>query len=346
MTRRLHVWSLCSLLAGGCGGSGSDDTSGATGTGTGTDATQATPGDTTGDPTGDTTGEPTSDSDPTDGPTADPTGGPTSTSPDPTGDTSSDPTGATTSDTSDTSDTSGGVFALPPPDGGLDYQLGGAYEPPAGVQIVSRDRNEAPAPGLYNICYVNGFQAQPDEESFWLDQHPDLVLRDENDDPVIDLDWDEMLLDTSTPEKRAALAEIVGGWITGCATAGYQAIEIDNLDSYSRSQDLLTQDHAVAFMALLSATAHASGVAIAQKNSTEILDRAGEMGTDFAVAEECNTYEECGDYIGTYGDAVLMIEYVAKDFEKGCADYPNMSIVLRDLNLTTPGEGAYIYEGC
>ncbi len=48
----------------------------------------------------------------------------------------------------------------------FDYQLGGAYPPPAGVSIVSRDREEAPVAGLYNICYVNGFQIQPDEEDF------------------------------------------------------------------------------------------------------------------------------------------------------------------------------------
>ena len=57
------------------------------------------------------------------------------------------------------------MVTLPPVGGKLDYQLGGAYPPPAGVTIVSRDRNERRRAGLYNICYVNGFQIQPDEES-------------------------------------------------------------------------------------------------------------------------------------------------------------------------------------
>lgn len=271
--------------------------------------------------------DPTVTTSPTD-PTTDPT--------DPT--TDPDDTGAPT--------TGGGEVVLPPPDGGLDYQLGGAYAPPDGVQIVSRDRNEAPAPGLYNICYVNGYQAQPDENDFWLEEHPDLVLRDGNGDPVIDPDWDEMLLDISTPEKRTALAAIVGGWITGCAEAGYQAVEIDNLDTYSRSDGLLTEDNAVEFMTLLSAAAHDVGVAIAQKNSTEILGRAAEMGTDFCVAEECSVYDECGDYVDVYGDAVLMIEYGEADFAQGCADYPGHSIVLRDLYLTTPGDADYVYDAC
>lgn len=238
------------------------------------------------------------------------------------------------------------ALAFPPANAGLDYQLGGAYPPPAGVAIVSRDRNAAIAPGLYNICYVNGFQSQPDEESFWLDDHPDLVLRDESGEPVIDPDWDEMILDVRTDATRTALAAIVGEWIEGCAARGYDAVEIDNLDTYSRSGGRITEDQAVLFMRMLSDVAHANGLAIAQKNSTEVLSRRADMATDFAVAEECNRYDECADYTDVYGDAVLVIEYRRSDFDAGCAAFPNLSIVLRDLNLVTPGDAAYVYDGC
>jgi len=239
-----------------------------------------------------------------------------------------------------------GTLRLPPPNAGFDYQLGGAYAPPAGVQIVSRDRTASPAPSLYNICYVNGFQVQPDEESFWLDEHPDLVLRDGSGDPVIDPDWDEMLIDVSTPEKRAAVAAIVGDWIAGCAADGFDAVEIDNLDSFSRSDGLLAEDDAVAAMALFAEAAHAQDLAIAQKNSAELVGRRSELGTDFAVAEECNRYAECGVYVEGYDDLVLVIEYRRADFEDGCAGFPDLSIVLRDVELTTPGDGAYVYDGC
>src|SRR4051812_15827556 len=46
---------------------------------------------------------------------------------------------------------------LPPLHAGFDYQLGGPYPPPAGVEIVTRDRTAPPVEGLYNICYVNAF---------------------------------------------------------------------------------------------------------------------------------------------------------------------------------------------
>lgn len=71
-----------------------------------------------------------------------------------------------------------------------------------------------------------------------------------------------------------------------------------------------------------------------------------ELGTDFAVPEECNRYSECDVYTSGYGDHVLVIEYRRADFSTGCASYPNLSIVLRDRNLVTPGNAAYVYDGC
>jgi hypothetical protein len=238
------------------------------------------------------------------------------------------------------------LYETPTPNQPLDYQLGGGYEPPAGVTIVSRDRNDEAALGLYNICYVNGFQIQPDEEAFWLEQHPDLVLRDGNGDPVIDADWDEMLIDTSTQAKRDAVLDIVGEWIEDCRFDDFAAIEIDNLDSYSRSQGLLTEDNNVAMMAAFSGHAHQFSLASAQKNSAELVGRRAEMLTDFVVAEECNRYDECDVYTAAYGDQVYVIEYRQEDFDAGCAAFPNLSIVLRDRNLVTPSQAAYVYAGC
>ena len=240
----------------------------------------------------------------------------------------------------------GGSVRLPPVNAPFDYQLGGAYAPASAVQIVSRDRNEAPASGLYNICYVNGFQIQPDETAFWMSMHPDLILRDGSGNAVIDADWNEMLIDVSTATKRMAVAAIVNEWIAGCARDGFDAIEIDNLDSYTRSTNLLTADDAVATMRLFADAAHAQGLAIAQKNSAELVARRAEMGTDFVVAEECNRYSECGTYTGAYGDHVLIIEYRRADFTAGCSAYPQLSIVLRDRNLVTPAGTGYVFDGC
>jgi hypothetical protein len=249
---------------------------------------------------------------------------------------------------SDAGDGSGvhATGTLPPVNAAFDYQLGGAYAPPAGVQIVERDRSEQPAPGLYNICYINGFQIQPGEESMWNSQHPELVLRDGGGDPVVDEDWGETLIDLSTKDKRSAVAAVIGEWIAGCKDDGFDAIEIDNLDSYSRSSGLLTEENAVATVKLFADAAHAAGLPIAQKNSSELVARKSEMGTDFAIAEECNRYSECDVYTSGYADHVLVIEYRQSDFTSGCNAFPNLSIVLRDVDLTTPSDSEYVYDGC
>ena len=237
-------------------------------------------------------------------------------------------------------------FRLPPADALWDYQIGGGYTPPDGVQVVSRDREDSPAPGLYNICYVNGFQIQPHEESWWQTIYPDLILRDSNGDPVVDADWDEMLLDVRTPANREALAVIVGEWIAGCAEDGFDAVEIDNLDSYSRSDSLISQTDNIAFMGMLSDIAHENGLAAAQKNAAAFLAGTDRMKTDFAVVEECNRWKECGDFKDAYGDLLFIVEYRTQDFEAGCSAFPELSIVLRNINVSTPASASYVYDGC
>jgi hypothetical protein len=239
------------------------------------------------------------------------------------------------------------AVTLPPVNGKFDYQIGAAYTPPAGVQVVSRDREAAPAAGLYNICYVNAFQAQPGEVGWWQQNHDDLLLRDANGDYVVDGAWDEILLDTSTAAKRTALAGVVNGWIDGCAAAGYQAIEPDNIDSYDRSDGLLSIDDAVAFLKLLAPHAHAAGLAIGQKNTSELAGRGKAAGLDFAITEECGRYGECGDFTDVYGVNLIDIEYRDNAFTKACkAVGATVSVVRRDVDVTAPGSRTYVYKAC
>lgn len=223
-----------------------------------------------------------------------------------------------------------------PTSGRVDYQLGGAYDPPEDVTVVARDRTDPPLEGVYSICYVNGFQTQPQEAQDWLDDHPELLLRDANGDPQIDPNWpDEMALDTTQAE---ALATIIGEWIDGCADDGYQAVEFDNLDSFSRF-DGLTLDDNVAYATLLVERAHAAGLAAGQKNSAELAERGrDDIGFDFAIAEECHIFAECELYTDVYGDQVIDIEYDDTDLDGLCDDetLPFLTIV-RDRELSPGG---------
>ncbi|MEV0345198.1 endo alpha-1,4 polygalactosaminidase [Nonomuraea sp. NPDC050680] len=239
---------------------------------------------------------------------------------------------------------SAAAVTLPPVHAGFDYQIGGAYTPPAGVTVVSRDRGAAPAAGLYNICYVNAFQVQPGEENDW---DSDLLLRDANGKVVIDEDWGEALLDLRTDAKRKRVAAKVNGWIDGCKAKGYQAIEPDNYDSYTRSKKLLTASNAQAYIRLLSSHAHAQGVAIAQKNTSELAGSRVANGLDFAVAEECGTWDECGDYTAAFGNNVIVIEYTASGLKKACSGWgTKLSIVQRDVDVSPKGASGYVRKTC
>ncbi|MEV4612602.1 endo alpha-1,4 polygalactosaminidase [Kitasatospora sp. NPDC049258] len=239
------------------------------------------------------------------------------------------------------------AVVLPTPNTGFDYQIGGPYQPPAGIGAVSRDHTAPPAQGLYNVCYLNAFQAQPDATDWWQGNHPALLLRDAQGRPVMDEDWGEALLDVSTPAKRTELAGVVGAWIDECAAKGYQAVEPDNLDSYERSGGRLDKSHNAAFAQLLAARAHADGLAIGQKNTTDLIGQRRTIGFDFAVSEECGHYDECGGFDSAYEGRVFVIEYNAADYAKTCKSFGGkLSVVLRDRDVRPAGRSGYVFRSC
>ncbi|MER6082402.1 endo alpha-1,4 polygalactosaminidase [Streptomyces sp. NPDC001833] len=240
--------------------------------------------------------------------------------------------------------TQAATVSLPPTHVGFDYQIGGAYTPPAGVKVVTRDHTASPAAGLYNICYVNAFQAQPGAEGEWAS---DLLLRDSAGKVVYDEDWGEALLDVGTDAKRQRIASQIGSQIDGCRDKGFQAVEPDNYDSYSRSGNRLTANNAQAFIKLLSARAHADGLAIAQKNTAELAGNRTANGLDFAVAEECGQYDECGDYTSAFGNNVIVIEYTNTGRSKACKGWGGtLSIVQRDVDVSPASSSGYVRKTC
>jgi hypothetical protein len=240
--------------------------------------------------------------------------------------------------------------ALPPANAQFDYQIGGAYAPASTVGIVDRDRTAAPVAGKYGVCYVNAFQTQAGQATWWKARHNGLLLK-KNGRYVVDGEWNEMLLDTSTAARRSALLRVLGRWIDGCASAGYKAVEPDNLDSYSRSKKKLTLADNKAFASLLIRRAHARGLAIAQKNTAELGSAGKALGFDFAIAEECNVYAECGAYTGPYGNRVYEIEYTdnggMSNYDAACAARgSSISIIYRDRDVVAKGRSGYVYQAC
>ena len=130
----------------------------------------------------------------------------------------------------------------------------------------------------------------------------------------------------------------MGRWIDGCAEDGFDAVELDNLDSWGRSHGLVTRSHNKAFARVLTARAHRAGLAAGQKNWAGLSPDGPGIGFDFAVAEECGRYHECGAYARAYDDRVLVVEYRDPDFATACEAWgPALSIVRRNLNVTPGG---------
>jgi Glycoside-hydrolase family GH114 len=253
----------------------------------------------------------------------------------------------------------GQPLTLPPPNARFDYQIGGDYPLPRGVEVVSRDWFMGSADAAaYSICYVNAFQTQDDEDG--VDRRDErsnwpvgLVLRDLGDDPK----WGgEYLIDLSSAAKRSQAADWVQQMIEGCADKGFDAVEYDNLDSWTRFDGTPVEDEvpfgkrqAIRYAELLTDRAHALGLAVAQKNGLDLSRRQSRerIGFDFAIAEECGRYGECQDYRDRFGNRVIVIEYRRRDFRRACrAVGSKLSVVLRDLNVTRPGSPSYRYAAC
>jgi Glycoside-hydrolase family GH114 len=248
----------------------------------------------------------------------------------------------------------------PPPAGAsFDYQIGGDYPPPVGVESVIRDWfSGRPAPGLYSICYVNAFQTQADEPNT---ERPDergnwpasLVLSELGDDP----NWGgEYLVDVASAQKRRAAAAWVAPMIAACAKKGFRAVELDNLDSWTRfdgtplaGQVPFGKTEAIAYARLLTRMAHRRGLAAGQKNTPQLGRRVSRrvIGFDFAVAEECGTYRECHEYRAAFGSRVFDIEYSDAGFAQACASIGSTaSVTRRDRNVSVAGSPDYAFRIC
>ena len=242
------------------------------------------------------------------------------------------------------------AVAAPPANAQFDYQIAAPYTPNAEVGIVNRDWRAQPVRGRYNICYMNAFQSQESDLTWWERKHPRLLLK-KNGQPVVDEDWNEVLFDVSTKRKRKALAKIVRKWTDSCASRGFDAVEFDNLDSYHRSRGRLKLRHNLAFARKITRHAHSAGLAVGQKNTPELGSRGKTVaGFDFAIAEECQRYLECDEYTQVFGDRVIEIEYTDYPydvFSAACATRGSViSIILRDRFVSTAGDPEYRYESC
>lgn len=149
--------------------------------------------------------------------------------------------------------------------------------------------------------------------------------------------------------------------IRTCKDKGFEAVEFDNLDSWTRFDGTPLADQvpfgraeAVAFATILSQQAHELGLAAAQKNTVELDSSTSRqvIGFDLAVVEDCGAaqedgYDECEAYVDVFDEQLLIVEYIDKGFAAACKSVGGrVSVVRRDVDVTRPDDAAYRYEEC
>ncbi len=117
------------------------------------------------------------------------------------------------------------------------------------------------------------------------------------------------------------LKPILNARVAKCASAGFDAVDFDNVDGYTNDTGFpLSAADQLTFNRALSDLAHNRGLSVGLKND---LDQLGDLQTafDFAVNEQCFQYNECNRYDGwvTAGKAVVELEYRASP-KKFCLD--------------------------
>jgi hypothetical protein len=107
------------------------------------------------------------------------------------------------------------------------------------------------------------------------------------------------------------LGPIMGHRFDLCKAKGFDAVEPDNIDGYSNHSGFpLSYQDQLDYNRYIAGLAHARGMSIALKNDVEqVPDLLASF--DFALNEECFTYQEC-DSLAPFlrsGKSVLEVEY-------------------------------------
>jgi hypothetical protein len=113
--------------------------------------------------------------------------------------------------------------------------------------------------------------------------------------------------------RNATVRSIMAQRMDLAKSKGCDGLEPDNVDGYSNKSGFpLTAQDQINFNSFLADQAHARGMIVALKNSTDLVS-ALVSKFDFAVVEECWKYNECSAYspFVSQNKAVLNAEYTA-----------------------------------
>lgn len=223
------------------------------------------------------------------------------------------------------------------PEPGLSWQwqLSGRIDTSLDVDVYDVDAIETPATtvarlhdrGSKVVCYISAGSWEnwrPDARDF-----PEAVKGRPLDG------WPgEKWLDV---RKVGTLRPIMQRRMDVCERKGFDAVEPDNVDGYANKSGFpLTPADQRAYNTMLAEEAHQRGLAIALKNDTAQVEKLVD-DFDFAVVEECFTYDECSEYspFVKRGKAVFVAEYDTRRMAARCgkADRLGFALIFKRLKL-------------
>lgn len=247
--------------------------------------------------------------------------------------TSTTTTGATMTTTGSSMGSS--MFA-PAPGTGWQWQLSGTLDTTVDVPVYDVDMIETSdadlaklkADGRKVICYFSAGSYEPFRPD--AGQFDAADLGNELDG------WPgERWLDT----RSTAVRDIMKARLDVAKMRGCDAVEPDNVDGYSNDSGFpLTAATQLEYNQFIAAEAHARGLSVGLKND---LEQVAELAPhfDWALNEECFTYDECDVYTASFiaaGKAVFHAEYVdAAQLSAVCAVTKplELSTLLKNLEL-------------
>lgn len=230
-----------------------------------------------------------------------------------------------------------------PPATSWQWQLTGTLDTSLNVELYDIDLfdNDAAAvaalhqKGAQVICYVSVGSYEdwrPDAADF-----PQAVLG--KDYPG----WPgEKFLDIRALD---ALGPIMQKRLDSCKAKGFDGVEPDNMDVFEGGSSgtgfPLTESDGLAYASWLTTQAHARGLSIGQKNTSELASKLAKV-MDWALTEDCFKDGWCADMqpFIAQGKAVLMSEYTdtGVNFGNACtwAKAHQFSAILKGRDLDAP----------
>ena len=230
----------------------------------------------------------------------------------------------------------GGDWFKPLPLTSWQWQLSGTLDTSIDVAVYDVDLFETSDADLATlkgagrkvICYFSAGSYEPNR--------PDSSQFSPQDYKNALVGWpDERWLDT----RADAVRTIMRARLDLAASRGCDAVEPDNVDGYANDTGLpLTAATQLDYNIFLATEAHARGLSVGLKND---LDQVSDLvaSFDWALDEECFTYDECSVYQGSFlaaGKAVFHAEYVdVSQLASVCAVTKPLGIstVLKHLSL-------------